>query len=161
MGPPGSGKSTLGNALEKTGLGSYTELEPLVVEKFGEGDAFIPNRPRAHAWIRNFYREQVRTCHLPVVYETTGIGDREFINELSQQYALLFCKVVASKTLCLDRIRTRSKGRNVNASPYTPGDFYDFWYAEIEPTYGFDVSAPGTDIEKSLLCIEAALKQVT
>ena len=35
MGPPGTGKSYLGNRLRERGVASYLEIEPLIVEEFG------------------------------------------------------------------------------------------------------------------------------
>ena len=147
MGPPGSGKSTIGNRLNARGIASYVELEPIIVKKFGEGEEFIPKRPEAHRWIRDFYREQITTSEKPVVYETTGISDRDFHQELSTNYKLFYVGVVTCRSLCLERVKTRPRGHNVNASSVSTGEFYDYWYSEIEPTYKFDLLVDGTDVD--------------
>jgi len=66
MGPPGSGKSTLGNELDRLGIASYSDLEPRLVERYGTGDAFAKRRSEVHEWIWNFYRRQLETEILPV-----------------------------------------------------------------------------------------------
>jgi predicted kinase len=158
MGPPGSGKSTLGNELDNRGFATYTELEPLIVEMFGQGEAFVPKRPQAHRWIRNFYRQQLVEANLPVVIETTGIGDREFLQELAQRYSLLLVMLTTPRDLCLDRIGTRPKGRNVNAPGKPMQQFYDDWHSQTKPTYEFDLSVSGTDLERAVATIHAALE---
>lgn len=158
MGPPGCGKSTLGNALKNRGVAVYTELEPLIVEMFGQGEAFVPNRLRAHRWIRNFYREQLAEAKLPVVIETTGIGDRDFLQELADHHSLLLVMLTTSRDVCLDRIRTRPKERNVNAPGKPMGKFYDDWHSQTKPSYEFDLSVSGTDLERAVEAIRVTLE---
>ena len=163
MGPPGSGKSYLGNELNRHGLVSYTELEPKLIEIFGEGEAFRSRRPAALRWIQNFYREELSRSLLPVGIETTGISDREFIRELSQEFRLLFVRVTTPREICVERVRTRPSGRNINTDGDSGGSFYDYWCAEIEPTYDFDILVSGMNsavaIERISDAIEAALGQ--
>jgi predicted ATPase len=47
MGPPGSGKSYLGNQLNARGVISYTELEPMLMETFGTNNWRVPSCPSA------------------------------------------------------------------------------------------------------------------
>jgi len=157
MGPPGSGKSTLGNELHGRGIATYTELEPLIVEMFGQGRAFVPKRPRAHRWIREFYRQQLAEANLPVVIETTGISDREFLQELAECYALLRVLLTTSCEICLDRVRTRPKGHNVGAPEKPMAQFYDDWHSQTKPSYAFDLPVSGTDLEQAVAAIRAAL----
>jgi hypothetical protein len=45
---------------------------------FGQGQSFVPKRPLAHRRIRDFYtRRLAEEATLPVVIETTGIGDTD------------------------------------------------------------------------------------
>ena len=157
MGPPGCGKSTLGNELHNRGIAIYTELEPLIVEMFGQGDDFVPKRPQAHRWIRNFYRQQLADAELPIVIETTGIGDRGFLRELGRNHSLLLVMLTTSRDICLDRVRTRPKGRNVDAPGKPLPKFYDDWHSQTKPTYTFDLAVSGTNLEQAVGAIRAAL----
>lgn len=163
MGPPGSGKSFLGNQLNLRGVVSYTELEPILMEIFGTGEDFVRHRPEAHAWIRNFYREQLAGAVQPVGIETTGISDRPFLEELSGSHRMLFVKVATPREVCIERVRTRPGGRNINKPAdqrtVSTGSFYDYWHGEIAPGYEFDLSVPGTDVASAVEQIQQAIEQ--
>jgi len=163
MGPPGSGKSFLGNRLNAHGVVSYTELEPMLMGIFGTGEDFVRRRPEAHAWIRNFYREQLAEAVLPVGIETTGLSDRPFLEELSGSHRMLYVKVATPREVCVERVRTRPGGRNINkpTDPRTTsaGSFYDYWHREIAPTYDFDLAVPGTDVASAVGQIRQAIAQ--
>lgn len=161
MGPPG--KSFLGNQLNARGVISHTELEPVLKGIFGSGEDFVSRRSEAHAWIRNFYCEQLAGAILLIGIETTGIGDRPFLEELSRSHRMLFVKVTTPREVCVERVRTRPGGRNINA-PFNAqidldGSFYDYWHGEIAPTYEFDLSVPGTDVASAAGQIQQAIEQ--
>ena len=122
--------------------------------------AFARKREEAHAWIRNFYRLEVISSELPVVYETTGMSDRKFHEELSVSSRLFYVKVVTSRKMCTDRVQSRPKGKHTNAMPDTVSDFYDHWYSEIEHTYQFDLSVDGTDTDKACRRIHQIMGRV-
>ena len=94
MAPPGSGKSTLGNELNRQ-----------------------------------------------------GIAGRDFIDEMCSQYRVLFVKLGTPRELCLERVRNRPKGRNINPDTEAfVGKFYDDWHSNVAPTYDFGLSVSGTDL---------------
>jgi len=160
MAPPGSGKSTLGNELNRQGVASYTELEPKLKEMFGKGEEFAKHRPKAHLWIWEFYRRELKEATLPVVMETTGIAGRDFIDEMSSQYGMLFVKLATPKEICLERVRTRPKGRNINDSNEAYFDnFYDEWHGKTAPTYDFDLTVSGTDLTSDVRLIRETIGQ--
>jgi predicted kinase len=147
MAPPGSGKSTLGNELNRLGIASYTELEPKLIQLYGEGEEFAKHRSTAHLWIWDFYRNELMQSTLPVVMETTGIAGREFINEMCSQYGVLFTKLNTPRAICLERVRSRPRGRNINAGTEAYfGKFYDTWHSNVAPTYDFGLTVSGTDL---------------
>jgi hypothetical protein len=125
---------------------------------FGPGEDFVAKRPQAHRWIRDFYRQQISEGKLPIVIETTGIGDRAFLRELAQHYSLLLVMLTTPRDMCLDRTNARPKGRNVNAPGKPMSEFYDDWHAQTKPTYDLDLSATGTDLELAVVAILAALE---
>lgn len=157
MGPPGSGKSTLGHELNRQGLATYTELEPLIVEVFGSGESFVPKRPQAHRWIRDFYRQQLRDGSLPIVIETTGIGDRAFLEELAETHSVVLVMLDTPRDVCLDRLEHRPKGRHVGAPGKPAAQFHDDWHSQTKPTYEFHLSVSGTDLERAVRDVHATL----
>jgi predicted kinase len=158
MAPPGSGKSTLGNELNRQGVASYTELEPKLMELFGEGEEFAKNRPTAHLWIWDFYRRALKETRLPVVMETTGIAGRDFIEEMRARYRLLFVKLDTPKAICLERVRTRPRGRHVNdADEAFFENFYTHWHTNVAPTYDFGLTVSGTDLSSDVSLIRETI----
>ncbi|MGI9328081.1 MAG: hypothetical protein ACR2PZ_22865 [Pseudomonadales bacterium] len=158
MGPPGSGKSTLGNELNRLGIADFTDLEPMLVRKYGSGEKFAKQRPMVHRWIRNFYREQLTTVSLPVVVETTGIGDRPFLEELCTKYRVLFVKLDTPRDQCVARVGSRASGQHVNEhSSEATGRFFDYWHSEIEQSYQFALTVTGRSLADDAKAIQQAL----
>jgi len=150
MGPPGSGKSFLGNQLARRGIASYAELEPILVEKFGRGAEFLANKRAVVRFIRESYAQQLRDARGPVAFESTGVSDRPLLEELLREHALLLVKLETPKATCLERVASRPQDRNIGNDREATARFYDFWYRDIEPTYDFAVSVDGTNVEAAL-----------
>ncbi len=127
---------------------------------FGEGEDFRNRKQEALGLIRDFYREELSRSMLPVGIETTGISDRKFIHELSQDFRLLFVRVTTPREICVERVRTRPGGRNINTDSDSGDRFYDYWCSEVEPTYDFDIVVSGTDSISAIGRIRAAIKAV-
>ena len=58
MGPPGTGKSYLGNRLRERGVASYLEIEPLIVAKFGSDLESQAAEVGAYLW--DSYKQQLK-----------------------------------------------------------------------------------------------------
>ena len=159
MGPPGCGKSTLGNELARIGIGDYTELEPLLVQKYGTGEEFARKRPQIHRWIWSYYRNRLSDVDIPVVMETTGISGRDFLAEIDLSYRLLYAKFDTPQALCVDRVLSREQGRHVNDSSRPEAvEFYEYWHEEIKDTYTFDLSLSGVDLKQDVQAIRMAIE---
>src|SRR5687767_1611426 len=114
IGPPGAGKSYLGRALAERGIAHYTELEPILMRRFGQGAQFAQHKLAALAFLRDHYHQELQQTGHVVVIESTGLSDRPIIEAIAQQYRCLFVKVDAAKDLCLTRVAQRERGRNVS-----------------------------------------------
>jgi shikimate kinase len=154
MGPPGSGKSFVGNRLRERGIMRYTELEPILVQRFGTGAEFLANKAAAVRFIRESYAELLRPGRGPVALESTGVSDRPLLEELLRAHVLLLVKVETPKTTCLERVASRPKHLNIGNDLEAAARFYDFWHRDIAPTYAFAASIDGTNIEAALTDLE-------
>lgn len=162
MGPPGSGKSTLGRELDRQGVVSYTELEPILVERFGRGEEFARHRPKAHEWIWSFYRRALQTSPLPVAMETTGIAGRDFLEEIQATGRVLLIKLTTPREVCVSRALSRPKGAHVtDHGRAAAGRFFDHWHGDVAPTYAFDLCVSGTDLDADVESIKACLGEET
>lgn len=157
MGPPGSGKSFIGNTLARRGIARYVELEPILVKKFGKGSEFLSNKAAALAFIRESYRTQLNEAAGPIAIESTGVSDRAFIEEMVREHGLLLDKIVTAKATCLERVANRPKDLNIGNDVSASARFHDFWYASVEPTYTFAAAVDGTDIEGAICDIAELL----
>jgi hypothetical protein len=147
MGPPGCGKSFLGNHLSELGVVSYVELEPILVEKFGTGPEFAANKPRAIDFIRQSYREQLADRSRVVAFESTGVTDRPHLEDLLRCHRVALVKVATAKPICLQRIAERARGRNISNDIVASDRFYYFWRDEVAPTYAFALEVKGDDVD--------------
>lgn len=149
MGPPGSGKSFLGNHLAAEGIVEYRELEPLLRREFGAREAFLERKHAAGAFIARSYREQLAGARLPVAIESTGISDRPILEPLLREHPVAIAHLHADRALCVERVVTRPTGRNISDTDDRErvGAFYDYWTREIAPGWSFDLTLDGSDVE--------------
>jgi len=157
MGPPGCGKSFLGNHLARLGIVTFVELEPILVEKFGKGAAFQANKDAALKFIRESCLRQLRVAKGPIAFESTGVSDRALIEELVGGHQVLLVKVETPKVVCLERLATRPRARNLSNDLAAGARFYDFWHRDIEPTYAFAATVDGTSVSEATRAIVAML----
>jgi adenylate kinase family enzyme len=161
MGPPGSGKSFLGNDLSRRGITSFVELEPILRQRFGTGEAFRARIREAGALLVRSYREQLARSALPVAFESTGVSDRAILEELMRDHRVGLARVKTARAICVARVVSRPAGANINetADRELVGRLYDRWTREIAPTYRFDLEVDGTDVEAAALSLRAFLEK--
>lgn len=112
MGPPGSGKSFLGKRLRESGVASYQELEPLLRDKFGSGEAFQARIREAGTYVWESYREQLRESELTVTIESAGVLDRPILENMQRHYRVAFVHVRTDRSVCIDRVAGRAADAN-------------------------------------------------
>jgi len=101
------------------------------------------------AFLWRSYTEQLRSSQLPVIFESTGVSDRLLLDRLRCSYQTAIVHVKAGRSLCIRRLLGRARGYNISNSddPEVIGGFYDFWCERVAPTYDFDLSIDGADIQ--------------
>ena len=158
MGPPGSGKTFFGKRLAELGMARYVELEPILVERFGTGASFLANKGAALAFIAESHEAALAESGLPVAIESTGVSDRPLLEKLGARYRLLVVKVLAPKALCMERVASRARDRNLSNDVEATARFHDFWHAKIEPSYAFACAVDGTDLDAAVRTLGALLR---
>jgi shikimate kinase len=160
MGPPGSGKSYLGNRLAKEAVADYLELEPILRERFGEREEFRERFGEVGTFLRSFYRDQLASADQTVAFESTGITDRPFLEEMMRKHRVALIHVRTERALCIDRVIGRPKGRNIanTDDPELVGRFYDHWYTEVKPGWSFEIAVDGSDADSATAAIAAFLR---
>ena len=147
FGPPGSGKSHLGRKLASEGIADYQELEPVLRQRFGSRAAFQERILEAGAFVWKSYQEQLRNAARPVAFESAGVDDAQLLEALRERYALAWVRVQTDRAVCVERLLTRPRERNISSSddPERLDRFLSSWETEIAPRYRFDLVVDGTD----------------
>ena len=159
VGPPGSGKSFLGNQLDERDVATYRELEPLLREKFGTGEEFESRIREAGAFIWRSYQDQLSESDLPVAFESAGIADRPLVERLQRDYRVTLVYVQADRSVCIDRIISRPPESNISHTMDRDviGRYYDLWQERVFPTYRFVLSVDGTNAEGAVVAVQRLL----
>jgi shikimate kinase len=157
MGPPGSGKTYLGHALAAAFRVEFIEGERLLLEKYGSTENFVRHKAEA---LRAYYD------HLAALqaerggvfaFESTGLSDRPQLLALIEANDCALVRIAAPRELCLERVARRAAGGNFKATD--PGQFDEYWHAEVEPKYSFELTIDnhGQDLRQTLQRLAQAL----
>ncbi|WP_237322449.1 hypothetical protein, partial [Vibrio sp. vnigr-6D03] len=157
MGPFGAGKSYLGRFLHHEKIGTYSELEPVLYEKFSDGDDL--DTEKASAFIRQYYFNSLSSSEINMpIFESTGLVQRPLLLEVMKQYELALVKVVVSKEVSLERVAKRNAGSHTVIEPSQVSEFYDNWMQNVANRYKFSVEVDGSDVHSAAelikLCIQ-------
>lgn len=113
LGPPGSGKSTVGTELGRLGL-AWRDWEPRLLEAWGDRQQFLANKEAALAGLHAELRAFIESADSAAVLESTGLSDRDFLDELQrEQPGTLFVRLDVSETEALRRAAGRLQGRHL------------------------------------------------
>lgn len=117
LGPPGSGKSTIGTELGRLGL-SWRDWEPRLLEAWGDRERFLANKEAALAALHGELREFIESADSAAVLESTGLSDREFLDELQREQPGTFVvRLDVSEDEALRRAAERPQGRHLADDP--------------------------------------------
>jgi len=139
LGPPGSGKTHLGERLRGTLGFCFEDEEAALVRRYGSRQGFLRWKAEALAERERQIRARVESSATPVVIESTGVSDQPMLESLARDFRVVRVKVIAGRDTCVGRVRSRPDGRNLNNAPDDAERFHDRWVREIEPRYAFDL----------------------
>ena len=74
LGPPGSGKTTIGEILGRRGL-RWRDWESIILQRWSSGENFIANKVEALPALHDEMLAWIASSQTVAVFETTGLSD--------------------------------------------------------------------------------------
>lgn len=112
LGPPGSGKTTVGAELGRRGF-RWREWELAILERWHSRENFLVHKaetmPLLHEEIRAWCRELGGTA----VFETTGLSDAPLIDGFEHDGVCFVVRLDVSERTAVARVAMRESGRHL------------------------------------------------
>jgi shikimate kinase len=112
-GPPGSGKSTIGEELGRRGL-RWREWESVILERWGSRERFVEHKAEALPELHKEMLTWIASDGAIAVIETTGLSDALLISALRGSGEALVVRLDVSEEEALRRVAVRQQGRHLN-----------------------------------------------
>jgi len=113
LGPPGSGKTTIGEALARRGF-RWREWETWILERWGDRDQLLRSKeaalPELHAEIVRWIASE----STPAAMETTGLSDAPLLDELEAGGEAFVVRLEVTEEEALRRVLGRARGRHLS-----------------------------------------------
>jgi shikimate kinase len=109
LGPPGSGKSTVGAALGRLGL-RWREWEPSILERWRSRDDFIAEKRTALPWLHDEIIRWIDSDRTVAVIETTGLSDAPLLDRLQGS---LVVRLDVSERVAMSRVGARQPNQHL------------------------------------------------
>jgi shikimate kinase len=130
LGAPGSGKSSIGEALGRRGV-RWRDWERILVERWGSRYEFLDHKAAA---LENHHRELaawIASDPAPCAIETTGLSDHEWLRQLRRTNGTVVARLQIDEATAMQRMRSRPRGRHLSDDPLHQ---HAVWEAFHEPT---------------------------
>jgi chloramphenicol 3-O-phosphotransferase len=116
LGPPGSGKTAIGEALSRGGL-RWRNWELEILERWGTRDEFVRNKATALPALHDEIRSWIAAADVPAVFETTGLSDAALLDELDAAGDALIVRLDVPEEVAVTRVMQREPGRHLTDDP--------------------------------------------
>ena len=112
LGPPGSGKSTIGAELGRRGF-RWREWELTILERWGSRENFVAHKAEALPLLHEEIRAWCSGGDGVAVFETTGLSDAPLVDEFQHEGVCFVVRLDVSETIALARVAARESGRHL------------------------------------------------
>jgi shikimate kinase len=112
LGAPGSGKSTVGEALGRRGL-RWRDREPEILARWGSRTGFAAAKAEALPALHAEIRAWVAEGGAPAVVESTGLSDAPLLDALARVHECLVVRLDVSADGAAARVTGRAAGRHL------------------------------------------------
>jgi AAA domain len=112
LGPPGSGKSTIGGALGRVGF-RWREWESYILDRWKTRENFVKNKSAALPDLQREIHTWISIDGADPIFETTGLSDASFLEELERDGRCLVVRLDVSEDEALRRVKSRPQGKHL------------------------------------------------
>jgi shikimate kinase len=130
LGAPGSGKSSIGEALARRGV-RWRDWELALVERWGSRERFLEHKEVALEQHHEELTAWIASDPAPCAIETTGLSDREWLQQLRRTSVTVIVRLDVDEATATHRMRSRHQGRHLSDDPLHQRAV---WEAFHEPT---------------------------
>jgi shikimate kinase len=138
LGPPGSGKSTVGAELGRLGF-RWREWEPEILARWGSRAEFLARKAEAVPELHGRILAWVTAPGAPAVVETTGLSDAPLLDALARDHACLVVRLDVSEDAALRRVAEREAGRHLADEAGANRAVWQAFYAVAAPARHADL----------------------
>src|SRR6185503_19987574 len=104
IGPPGAGKTSIGEGLAEELGWNFEDAEKLLLERYGSREVALANQDAVLADLETAYRSRAGTSDGPIALESTRLSERDILLRLARDFEVAFLKVRASADTCVERV---------------------------------------------------------
>lgn len=116
LGPPGSGKTSVGEELARRGM-AWRDVEAELQRRWGSRERFLERKAEALAQLHEEVLGWIGGVDVPAVVESTGLSDAPLLDEIERAHDCLVVRLEVSERAALARVAAREPGRHLTDDP--------------------------------------------
>lgn len=138
LGPPGAGKSAIGEELGRRGL-RWRSWEQAAVDRWGTRDEFLADKEEALAWLHAEIEAWIETAGTAAVVESTGLSDASFLDRLAADRRAFTVRLDVSADTARQRIASRRVGEHLTDDVNLSGKVWTAFNERVAPIRPVDL----------------------